>query len=229
MLFVVPLIIVVMILCIITKKLSIPGSLTAGITGLLTFAGAGYTGLVMLGSFFIMAVLATAHKKRLKSVHEEQRSSGQVLANGGVAALAAALALFDSTYANVYMIMLAASLASATGDTLSSELGMVYGRNFYNILSFRREQKGLDGVVSMEGTLLGAAGALVIAAIYVIAYGGFVNSLIIFLAGILGNLCDSVLGAALERRNYIGNNVVNFLNTLFAALVAILFNYFISN
>jgi uncharacterized membrane protein len=36
----------------------------------------------------------------------------------------------------------------------------------------------------------------------------------------MGNLADSVLGATLERQHKMGNDTVNFLNTLFAALVA---------
>jgi uncharacterized membrane protein len=48
----------------------------------------------------------------------------------------------------------------------------------------------------------------------------------IIAAGTAGNLSDSVMGALLERRGVIGNNAVNFLNTLIAALVMLLF-YFI--
>ena len=229
MAIILPLIIIVMILCIKTKKLTVPASLTAGLVGFLIFVGTGYTGITMLGSFFVMGILATSHKKQQKAVigeHQQERKAGQVLANGGVAAILATLAIFDPAHVNMYIIMLAGSLASATADTLSSELGMVYGRNFYNILTFRREQKGLDGVISIEGTLLGAAGTLIIAGIYAVAYGADRNCLIIVLAGILGNFADSVLGAALERKHYIDNDVVNFLNTFFAALVALSLHYF---
>jgi uncharacterized membrane protein len=52
------------------------------------------------------------------------------------------------------------------------------------------------------------------------------NLIWIIIAGTAGNLSDSVLGALLERKNIIGNNAVNFLNTFIAALVALLF-YFI--
>jgi uncharacterized protein (TIGR00297 family) len=185
-------------------------------------AGAGYPGLIMLGAFFIMGVLATSHKKELKAnADQQQRTASQVFANGGIAAILATFATFHPDRAEVHLIMMAASLASATADTLSSELGMVYGRNFYNILSFKREAKGLDGVVSLEGTLLGAAGTLVIAIIYCIGYGfNYKFLVIIVFAGIMGNLADSVLGATLERKHKIGNDTVNFLNTLFAALLA---------
>lgn len=227
-LYIIPLIVIIMVLCVKSKKLTIPGSLTAGVVGLLIFAGTGFTGILLLGAFFVMGILATSHKKQLKT-SEGPRTAGQVLANGGVAAVMATLALLDPVHINVYMIMLAGSLASATADTLSSELGMIYGKNFYNILSFRREQKGLDGVISMEGTLIGALGTLVPAAVYALTYEADLNCLAIIGAGILGNASDSVLGATLERKHYIGNDVVNFLNTLFAALVALLINYFITN
>lgn len=218
--------IIVMIICVKARKLSVPASLAAGLVGFLTFAGTGYTGLLLLGAFFILGTLATSHKKALKAkiqpngVHPETRKAGQVFANGGVAALLAVLAMVDPVHTRTYIMMLAASLASATSDTLSSELGMVYGRNCYNILTFKREPRGLDGVISLEGTLFGIAGAVAIAVIYSLAAGFDNRSLFVALAGILGNLADSMLGASLERRRYIGNDVVNFLNTLFAALLA---------
>lgn len=196
----------------------------ATLVGFLVALGAGPGGLLLLAIFFVLGVKATSHKKHLKMVpgaaHPERRNAGQVFANGGVAAITALLAELDPAREDLYFVMLAASLASATADTLSSELGMVYGRRFFNIITLRKEPKGLDGVVSLEGTLLGAAGALVIAVAFAFFTYRGMNVLFVFIAGITGNLADSVLGATLERRHYIGNDAVNFLNTLLAALVA---------
>ena len=222
------LLVLVAVVSVRAKKLTVAAGFTAALVGLLVFAGAGYTGILLLGSFFLLGTLATAHRKELKAKlhpeghHPEARNAGQVLANGGTAALMALLALIDPSRAETYAIMLAASLAAATSDTLSSELGMVYGRNSYNILTFKKEPRGLDGVVSLEGTLLGAAGALLIALIYSAMAGFGSATFFIAIAGLAGNLADSVLGAALERKHFIGNNAVNFLNTLFGALVALL-------
>lgn len=220
---VIVLILIVVAISIRTKKLSTRAALTAAVIGLMTFIGIGYTGLAMLGAFFVMGVLATAHKKEQKALdgkHPQQRTSGQVFANGGVAAIMGILAIFDRLHADAYVVMAAGSLASAAADTLSSELGMVYGKRFYNILTFRKDVKGLDGVISLEGTLIGAAGAMVIAAVYSIAYGFNYLFFMITLAGVLGNVVDSLLGATLERKNIIGNDMVNFINTLSAALLA---------
>jgi uncharacterized protein (TIGR00297 family) len=216
-------IILVAIVCVRTNKLTIPAAAMAALIAVLIALGAYYGGLVLLGTFFILGVTATSHKKQLKASaadpHPQQRTAGQVFANGGVAAIMALLVIWHPANAFICILMLAASLASATADTLSSELGMVYGRNFYNILTFKREPKGLDGVISLEGTLLGAAGALLIAVIYGAFFGWTSGVPAVWLAGVMGNVIDSLLGATLERKRYIGNDAVNFLNTLLAALL----------
>ena len=224
MLIVLLAIVAVALLCVKAGKLTLPAAEMATLVGFLVALGAGPGGLLLLAIFFVLGVKATSHKKHLKMVpgaaHPERRNAGQVFANGGVAAITALLAELDPAREDLYFVMLAASLASATADTLSSELGMVYGRRFFNIITLRKEPKGLDGVVSLEGTLLGAAGALVIAVAFAFFTYRGMNVLFVFIAGITGNLADSVLGATLERRHYIGNDAVNFLNTLLAALVA---------
>jgi uncharacterized protein (TIGR00297 family) len=209
-----------------TNKLTLAGAITGGVIGMLTFAGAGYAGIAMLSAFFICGTLATVWKKKekqqLKSTEDKstKRKASQVFANGGVAAIAGALILILPKETELLRLIMAASLSSAMADTLSSELGMVYGRRFYNIISFRKEQSGLDGVVSIEGTLIGVAGSILIAMIYAVGFGWSISFGIIIIAGTIGNLSDSVLGALLERRRYLSNDAVNFLNTFIAALSA---------
>ncbi len=206
------------------KKITLSGAFTAAGIGLLVLHAGQIRGILMLLSFFLLSIWATAHKKTIKAklhadnLADQGRNSGQVLANGGVAGLTAILSIIDPQHTEIYIMMMAASLASALADTLSSELRMVYGRRFYHITTFKRETNGLDGVVSLEGLWIGTAGAGIIAVLYA---GLNKTALIVLFAGILGNLMDSVLGATLERKNLIGNNMVNFLNTLFAALAAL--------
>ena len=209
------------------KKLTVPAALTGAILGWLVYKGGGYTGLAMLTSFFILGTAATSWKKKEKmlikghATHQPTRTAGQVIANGGVAAITGLAVLVFPYYGHLLQIMMAASLAAAAADTLSSELGMVYGRRYYHILTWQPDEKGLDGVVSREGWLIGIAASAVIAAVYALGHGwnGWIFFVII-LSGTLGNLIDSVLGAVWERKGQMSNNAVNFLNTLSAALVA---------
>ncbi|RZL12838.1 MAG: DUF92 domain-containing protein, partial [Pedobacter sp.] len=82
-----------------------------------------------------------------------------------------------------------------------------------------QDSNGLDGVVSFEGTLIGAIGAFIVG----VCFAGFsIIAVMIGIAGIIGNFSDSVIGASLERKGIVGNNFVNFLNTIIAAIVGLL-------
>lgn len=215
---------------VLAKKLTVFAALTGGVLAWLIFAGAGYTGVAMMTAFFILGSAATSWKRDYKqafAVPEETRngrSALQVLANAGAAAMACVLMLIDPQLSHWMLPAMAAAFASATADTLSSELGMVYGRRFFNILTFRPDRCGQDGVISIEGTLIGIAGSSILAIIYALGYGWNINFFFIIIAGTLGNLTDSFLGALLERKGIIGNNLVNFINTVTASLVVILLN-----
>jgi uncharacterized protein (TIGR00297 family) len=212
---------------VVARKLTVIAALTGAVVACAVFAGGGFTGLAMMTVFFILGSAATSWQLKTKQIinaeEKSSRTAGQVLANAGMAGICGVLVLLLPQRSDLFQLMMAASLASATADTLSSELGMVYGRRFFNIVTFKDDVRGLDGVVSMEGTLIGSAGAAVIAIIYFIGNGWSVNLFWIVVAGTLGNLIDSVLGAVLERKGMIGNNMVNFLNTFAAALFMLLF------
>lgn len=213
------------------KKLTFIAALTGGLVAYFVFTGAGFTGIAMMTIFFILGSAATSwqqNKKQAFIIAEERKSgraTGQVLANAGVAGIIGLLVLLYPQLTHLLVLMMAASFASATADTLSSELGTVYGKRFYNIITLKADERGLDGVISLEGTLIGIAGSCLIAVIYAVGFGWSLNMIWIVIAGTTGNLSDSVMGALLERKHYMSNNAVNFLNTLIAALVMLLLTY----
>lgn len=216
------------ILSIKAGKLTLPAALTAAFLGVCLYLGTGYSGILMAAVLFLLASVATAWKSTVKEAlgtaekNKGRRSSGQVLANVGMAGLMGLLCFFYPAKIDLFRLMMAASLASAAADTISSELGTVYGRNFYNIISFKPDQKGLDGVVSLEGTLFGLAAGTIMATVYSFSFSWNFNFWWVIIAGTIGNLADSVLGATLERKGYLGNNAVNFLNTVVAALISMI-------
>jgi uncharacterized protein (TIGR00297 family) len=217
-----------MLFSVLSGKLTLAATLAGGVIACFIFLGAGYIGVATLAAFFILGSAATSWKLGLKQQlgfaekNKGRRTTTQVLANGTVAAIMGLLVWLYPAQRNLFLVMMVASLASATADTLSSELGTVYGRKFYNIITLKNDTRGLDGAVSIEGTIIGLLGSALIGVIYALGCGLDKNFFWIIVAGGIGNLADSLLGATLERRNFLHNDTVNFLNTLIAAITALL-------
>ncbi|MBC8054028.1 MAG: DUF92 domain-containing protein [Sphingobacteriaceae bacterium] len=214
------------------KKLTLYASATGGFFAFIIYTGVGYLGIVLLSAFFVSGTFATFwryNEKRGLALSESDngvRTVGQVVANAGFAAMLGFLACLYPGDKELFLLMTAAGFSSAVSDTLSSELGNIYGTRYYNIISFKADKRGMDGVVSAEGTFFGISGSLLIACIYSLYAGFTIDFLWIVLAGTLGNLFDSLLGASLERKRILNNNAVNFLNTVLAALVVWLIKFF---
>lgn len=141
----------------------------------------------MLFAFFISGSLLT----RLSSGHGGRRTARQVLANGGVTAVAA---LFGSWPAA------AGALAAATADTWATEIGSFSPTAPRMITTWARVTRGTSGGITALGTLGGAAGALAIA-ILARTLALPATSLAVgtvAAAGIAGMLADSGLGATVQ-------------------------------
>ncbi|MBC7915937.1 MAG: DUF92 domain-containing protein [Pyrinomonadaceae bacterium] len=219
-LYVILFILIAVLFSITTGKLTFGAAVLGGILSIIIFKGTGLTSLLMLSAFFVLGSIATSwrfeEKASFRDGESKRRNGGQVWANAGMAAILACFAIFFSDCSDLLKCMIAGVFASATADTLSSELGNLYGKSFYNVITLKRDKRGLDGVISLEGTLIGLVGSVIIATIYSIANGWTVHFYWIIIAGTLGNFTDSFLGASLERKNRITNNTVNFLNTVSA-------------
>lgn len=217
------------ILAELSGKIDRLGAITGGFIALYIFLGAGFPGLILLLLFFALGSFASHWKRAEKALEGlEQENKGKrtytnALANGGVAAICGYLGWLIPEQELLFQYMLAASFAAAMADTLSSELGNIYGSRYWNILTWKPEEKGKDGVISWEGSLAGVVGGFIVAIIFALLTDWSLAILWIGLAGILGGIFDSVLGATVERKGYIGNGMVNFLNTAFAALLLLFF------
>lgn len=145
------------------------------------------------------------------------RTANQVMANLGMAGAVAVLAPGQA----IWLVACVAALAEATADTVSSELGQVFGGQPLLITTFQRVPTGTDGAISLAGTLAGIAGAAIVslvAAFTLHLHGAAVG--VAFLSGVIGLFADSLLGATAEQRGWLGNDLVNFLSTALAAFCA---------
>lgn len=195
-------------------------------------------GLSPLLAVFLLTFAATrigrAKKERLGTGESKRgRNAAQVAANLGVAALAAQSALkwpafFGAGDQTFFAVLLALSaLAEAAADTVSSEIGQVFGGQPRMITNLRLVESGVDGGVTAGGTLAGALAACIVALVGVLCLfadrtllGRGVLTVVVALAGTLGLLFDSVLGATCERAGWLNNDAVNFLSTLSAIAFA---------
>lgn len=184
----------------------------------------GWGGFAGLCAVFMLTWAATrfgyARKQSLGTAEARSgRTALQVLANLGVAAICAVGFAISRNFR--FLLAVGAALAEAAGDTVSSEVGQAVGGTPLLVTTWRRVKSGTDGAVTVPGTMVGVGAAIIAAAIYAFAErigrGGLATCII---GGILGTICDSILGATIERKGLIGNNTVNFLSTLVAAGVA---------
>lgn len=194
-----------------------------------------HSGLLPLLTVFLLTYAATkigkAKKERLGTAEGKRgRNAAQVAANLGVAALAAQsiqlLLQAPLGWGGEFLASIAAlsALAEAAADTVSSEIGQVFGGEPRMLTTLRRVPPGTDGGVTLAGTFAGATAALIVAGVGSAMLfpaqslqGRCTLAGMIALAGTFGLLFDSLLGAMLERKGYLNNDAVNFLSTLAAA------------
>ena len=218
-------------------------------------AGALQSGLTPLVLLFILTFEATRLGRARKvtaglAENRKGRNAAQIIANLSVAALYSSLwglevfagwgyatiGSYQGTGRGIYAFRAAfslpvlAALTEATADTVSSEIGQAFGGTPFMLTTLRRAPPGTDGAITLLGTLAGIAAAALIAASGAPAMGMSAREcLVAFVAGVLGLFFDSLLGATAERRGWLGNDLVNFSSTAFAAAVSLaairLFNY----
>lgn len=239
------------------RALSASGAVAAALVGFLLFGMAGGKGALALLLFFVSSsALSRLGKKRKDALSFEkggERDAGQVLANGGIAALCAALIPFvpPQNFTLIAAALLGA-LAAANADTWATEIGALARRPPRLITTFRPAPTGASGAVSLPGTAAALAGAWLIALV-ALAWGvGNEGILAVTVGGFAGSLFDSLLGATIQAQYrcticgklteqrvhckqptekarglaWMNNDVVNALATAFgASAAALLFHW----
>jgi len=166
------------------------GLVAACAVGAGTTWGLGWGALALLAAFFLSgSVLSQLAERR-----GPRRTARQVLANGGVAAVAALLGAWPAA---------AGAIAAAAADTWATEIGAFSPLPPRLITSGRRVTRGTSGGITALGTLGGVAGAVVIAWLArVLTPRGTApgSAALVAGAGVAGMFVDSLLGATLQGK-----------------------------
>ena len=211
------------------------GLFAATITGLTVSLLGHWTWLIALFIFLVIGSIATKWKleeKKLLSLEEANeglRSWKNVLANGGAVSIMAIYNFISPGEEWIYFAAIA-SISVALSDTLASEIGSLDTRT-RSITTLQSVPAGTNGGMSPTGTVAALIGAIIISIIGVIfspedsTISNINLLLMLTLIGWLGCQVDSLLGALLENRGYLGKHSVNFLATFSGSLIAIIFYY----
>lgn len=241
------------------EALSGSGAIAAIVVGTAIFGLGGLRWAAVMVVFFVASSLLSRLGRTMKKSADaftnkgSRRDAIQVLANGGAAAAIAILHGADHQIAVLFPAFLG-SMAAATADTWSTEIGALSPVAPRFILSGKEVLRGTSGGV----TALGLAGALAGAAVIGVT-GGVANTatvtliLVASIAGVGGSVVDSLLGASVQRVNrcplclvmterrihdcgtatvhargwsVIDNDIVNAITTVFGAVIgALLFSF----
>jgi uncharacterized protein (TIGR00297 family) len=201
------------------------GALGGLLVGTTIYASLGPRGFAVLALFVIGGSLLTQLGYRGKQFtgtaqeHGGRRGARNALANCAVPTICAILAA--STGSEPLTAAFVASVGAAFADTAESEIGQLFSRTPRLITTLQRVPPGTDGAVSVPGTLagVGAAGFTAILALALGMLGTPGSALVVAIAGFLGTIADSLIGALLPRA---GNELTNVLCTLVAALLTLL-------
>lgn len=193
-------------------------------TMIATFLGApGYSLLVaffVLGSGATRVGWAAKVARGVAQGNRGRRGAKNALANASVPTLLAFFAV-ATPHGELLRLAFVAAFATAAADTVSSELGQLWGHRPIMITTLRAARPGVDGAISLSGTLAGVVASLIVAGLA--GWVGLCSAtgiLLATLAALGGNLLDSLLGATLEKQELLDNEGVNFLATLGGALLA---------
>ena len=214
------------------KKLLTPAGLFhAWLLGVLIWGTLGWQGYVVVMFYFLVgsAVTRIGMEQKEAAGIAEKRSGARGPENVWGSALTGALCalgtlLVAPPYRSSLLLGYVASFATKLSDTCGSEVGKAYGKRTFLITTLQPVARGTEGAISLEGTFAGVVGSIAIA---FIGWGVNLISLTdVFscaVSAFIATNVESLIGATLQSKfDWMTNEVVNFINTLIGAIVAVL-------
>jgi uncharacterized protein (TIGR00297 family) len=170
--------------------------------------GAGWRWALLLIVYFVTTSALSRWGGDLKALLTSgliakagSRDAVQVLANGGVFAVAA-IATVLTVNSTPWAAIGAGALAASAADSWATEVGVLSSRPPRSILTGRVVPAGTSGGITVAGTLAAVAGAAMVALCAGLLGWGSSAAIAIVAAGIAGAFADSILGATVQARRW---------------------------
>jgi uncharacterized protein (TIGR00297 family) len=188
------------------RALSPDGAVAAIVVGAAAFAAGWAWGALLLAFFAFSTLLSTVGRAGKEArtagivAKGGERDAAQVLANGGIFAIAAVGSLVSP--APSWNALAAGAIAAATADTWATEIGGLSPRRPRSILTLREVAPGTSGGVTPLGlmaTVIGA-GFVQVSALALGWPAGVATGALV--GGVAGSLADSLLGALVQERRW---------------------------
>jgi len=217
------------------KSLTPQGYLHAMALGTGLWSTLGWRGWTFCVLYLVIGSLATkirfAEKEKLGIAEGRGGRRGPENVWGSAATgLACAICSVQGTKflgisSELFVLGYVASISTKMADTAASEIGKAYGKTTFLITTLERVPPGTEGAISAEGTLASIAGGLLLS-LYAWSIGLISKRMIPIsvTAAFIATNIESVLGATLQGKKnleWITNEVINFINTLIGAILAI--------
>jgi uncharacterized protein (TIGR00297 family) len=181
------------------RALSADGALAAALVGASTFAFGGLPASLSLIAFFVTGSALSRRKAvpcEVEASKGHRRDAVQVLANGGVAAVALAASAFGWKPGRAAAL---GALAAAAADTWASEIGVRSSSPPRSIVTGQIVPPGSSGGVTPLGWGAAGGGALVVGAVWTALDERRPSCVLLaLLAGLAGSLADSLAGASIQ-------------------------------
>ena len=207
------------------------GWVHAGALGTILWGCLGWRGWVAVVAYLVLGSLVTRvglrekQKRGLAEARGGRRGPENVWGSAATGACLALLIGAGVEPRSLLLVGFSASFAAKLADTFGSEIGKRWGRRPVLITTLRSVPPGTEGAISLAGTLASAAGSVLMTLVMwqLQLLPSISVSLVVMLIGLLATLAESLLGAlAQDRFRWLSNELVNALQTLLAAVMAML-------
>ena len=207
------------------------GWVHAGALGTILWGCLGWRGWVAVVAYLVLGSLVTRlglrekQERGLAEARGGRRGPENVWGSASTGACLSLLIGAGVEPRSLLLVGFSASFSAKLADTFGSEIGKRWGRRPVLITTLHSVPPGTEGAISLAGTLASAAGSgrmtLVMWQLQLLP--SISVSLVVMLIGLLATLAESLLGAlAQDRFRWLSNELVNALQTLLAAVMAML-------